>query len=173
MEPVEIFRKNVSRVISSRSLLQVKIAEGIDEPARKLNDYLKGRINWGEQKRIKLAKYLGLDYHRLYDPQYHQHYSLKKIEKLNEPFPRYMDIMALSIRKRPWAIKSVAAESNGIHGWNESTGDEQLYENQEPPKEHQRYFNGEITEVDLYDLYDRYFKKMVEKLERGLEKEGL
>lgn len=94
-------------------------------------------------------------------------------EVRSEAFPRASEIMNLPLKKRPWAIKSIAAESNGLHGWNESTGDEQLHENQEIPKEHRRYFDGEITEVDLYNLYDRYFKKMVEKLERGLKKEGL
>jgi hypothetical protein len=89
------------------------------------------------------------------------------------PFPRSLDVMALPIPKRPWAIKAIAAEANGLHGWSESAGDAQLHEGQEIPKEHQRYFDGEITEVDLYNQYDRYFKKMVEKLKKGLEKEGL
>lgn len=99
--------------------------------------------------------------------------TLTFLDERKVPFPRYMDIMAMPIPKRPWAIKSTAAETNGIHGWNESSGDEQLHEKKEIPREHQRYFNGEITEIDLYNQYDRYFKKMVGKLDKGLKKEGL
>ena len=97
----------------------------------------------------------------------------KGVKNGDIPFPRYMDIMALPVPKRPWAIKSVAADANGIHGWSESAGDLQLHENQETPREHQRYFDGEITEIDLYNQYDRYFKKLVEKLKKGLEEEVL
>ena len=95
--------------------------------------------------------------------------SLEEITK-NEnrvlPFPRYDEVMALPIPKRPWAIKVVAAEANGLMGWHESSSNK-------IPREHQRYFDGEITEIDLFEQYDRLFKRLAAKLDKQIEEEGL
>ena len=84
----------------------------------------------------------------------------------NRPFHRYAEVMALPIPKRPWAIKVAAAEANGLMGWHESS-------NNKIPREHQRYFDGEITEVDLFEQYDRLFKRLAAKLDKQIEEEGL
>ena len=70
MEPSEIFRDNVYRIIKARKLVQAHIAEQIGEKPQSFNDYLKGRIGWGETKRKKLAKHLNVDYHQLYDKSF-------------------------------------------------------------------------------------------------------
>ena len=179
MEPAEIFRRNVSKEIERRGLSQTKVADAINDTPQRLNDYLKGRINWGETKRLKLAKYLNIYYHRLYDPGFPavttQTNENQNAEKLvgPAPFPRYMEVMALPVPKRPWAIKVVAAEANGIHGWTESSGMPLPDGSVKIPPEHRRYFDGEITEVDLFEQYDRLFKRLVEKMDKQIEAEGL
>ncbi|MCB2147609.1 MAG: helix-turn-helix domain-containing protein [Deltaproteobacteria bacterium] len=70
MEPVEIFRNNIRHLIEQSGLTQLHIAGGIGESPQKLNDYLKGRINWGEQKRLKLSNFLKVDYHSLYNEKF-------------------------------------------------------------------------------------------------------
>jgi hypothetical protein len=70
MDPVDIFRKNIERLIRQRGLVQSHVAAAIDETPQKLNNYLKGRINWGEQKRLKLSNFLKVDYHSLYNKEF-------------------------------------------------------------------------------------------------------
>ena len=69
MEPAEIFRHNVIRIIEEKKFVQASIAADLNESPQSLNDYLKGRINWGEKKRKKLAGYLKVDYHQLYNQE--------------------------------------------------------------------------------------------------------
>jgi transcriptional regulator with XRE-family HTH domain len=67
MEPADIFRKNVKTILKQRGLKQSHVAKEINEQSQKLNSYLNGHINWGEVKRKKLATYLKVEYHKLYD----------------------------------------------------------------------------------------------------------
>lgn len=66
MEHADIFRKNVLSIIEDRGLKQKHIAGAIGESPQKLNDYLKGRIGWGEVKRGKLARFLKVPYADFY-----------------------------------------------------------------------------------------------------------
>lgn len=70
MEPSDIFRDNVYRLIKREKLVQAHIAEQIGEKPQSFNDYLKGRIGWGEEKRKKLAAYLEVEYHELYNQHF-------------------------------------------------------------------------------------------------------
>ena len=70
MEPAEIFRHNVIKIIEKQKLVQASVAGKIMETPQSFNDYLKGRINWGEKKRKKLASYLNVDYFQLYNQEF-------------------------------------------------------------------------------------------------------
>jgi hypothetical protein len=70
MEPADIFRNNVNAIIDKKKLVQAHIAEAIGEKPQGFNGYLKGRINWGEAKRKKLAAYLKVEYHELYNQEF-------------------------------------------------------------------------------------------------------
>jgi transcriptional regulator with XRE-family HTH domain len=70
MKPAEIFRNNVNALIEKKKLKQVRIAEAIGEDSQGLNGYLRGRIGWSEEKRLKLAVYLEMDYHELCNPEF-------------------------------------------------------------------------------------------------------
>ena len=70
MEPAEIFRDNVYRLFKQRGLVQTHVAIEIGERSQKLNSYLNGHTNWGETKRKKLADYLGVKYHELYNQKF-------------------------------------------------------------------------------------------------------
>ena len=90
MGPSDIFRQNVLRIIKENGIMQKHVAEKIGEPPPKFNDYLRGRINFGEAKRVKLAKFLNVPYAELY------------IEHdQNRPKPDSLD----SIRQNAWKLK--------------------------------------------------------------------
>lgn len=62
MEPTEIFKISFRRLLNETNTTQVDIAKHLNVKPRSVNDYLGGRVNYSEQRRMLIAQYFGKTY---------------------------------------------------------------------------------------------------------------
>lgn len=70
MDPIDNFRKNLAKILTTRKIKQVDVAREIGISASELNDFLKGRKGFSEERLCKICGAIQVEFSDMVSESY-------------------------------------------------------------------------------------------------------